>query len=511
MNDPQVLIVGAGPTGLALALFLAHSGVRSRIIEKNSGPGQTSRAMVVQARTLEFYRQVGIAEDVVSSGIKMGAAHVWKDSHEIAEIKFGDMGHGLSPYPFVLSYPQDDHERFLGSRLKASGIEVEWGTELVSFAETTDGIHATLRRDGTEENCSASYICGCDGAHSIVRQTLGLKFPGGTYDQRFFVADVDTDGAAAVKDGFSMCLGAHELCLIFPIRSTGMHRLIGLVPVDLNDRDNITFEDIQPYVEKIVGIHVGRVNWFSTYRVHHRVSDRFRSGRAFILGDAGHVHSPAGGQGMNTGIGDAVNLAWKLAAVLQSHTDLSILDTYEEERIAFAKSLVATTDRVFKLVVGTGAAGEVIRETLVPHLAPFLLGFSGVREAAFRFVSQTRISYRDSTLSEGSSGDIQGGDRLPWVQLGDSHDNYEPLKSLAWQIHIYGTAANPLRDAAQNIQLALHEFDWTDHIGHAGLKRDALYLIRPDGYVGLAHATQDSEKLQAYISMLKIIQRDVAS
>ncbi|MCW3096868.1 MAG: monooxygenase FAD-binding [Chthonomonadaceae bacterium] len=507
MNDAEVLIVGAGPTGLALALFLTHSGVKPRITEKNSGPGQESRAMVVQARTLEFYRQLGFAEDVVNRGIKMETAHFRKDSHEVTEIHFGDFGAGLSPYPFVLSFPQDDHERLLGEQLKAVGVDVEWGTELVDFANEGDRIRATLQTNGAQTECIVAYLCGCDGAHSTVRQGLGMGFPGGTYDQKFYVTDVEAEGVAAVKDGFSAWVGTHELCLVFPIRSTGMHRLIGTVPDELTDRVDLTFEDIRPFVAKLVGLNVSKVNWFSSYHVHHRVADHFRAGCAFLLGDAGHVHSPAGGQGMNTGIGDAVNLSWKLAAALQGRADSSILDTYEAERIAFARSLVATTDRIFQLMVGRGLSGQLFREALLPHMAPFLFGFSGVRSAAFRLLSQTRINYLESPLSEGSAGEVHGGDRLPWVVSGDGSDNFAPLRSLDWQVHVYGDAGQALRDAARNGHLALHRFNWTDSMRDAGLKRNALYLVRPDGYVALADVGQEVEKLRTYLTGFKILPR----
>lgn len=506
INDIQVLIVGAGPTGLALALFLAHNGIKPRIIEKNSGPGQQSRAMAVQARTLEFYRQLCFAEDVIHDGIITKSAHLWEDHHEVTQIRFGDFGEGLSPYPFTLSYPQDDHERLLVAQLKAAGVEIEWETELVSFTNGGDQVRTTLRKNGVESDCTTAYLCGCDGAHSTVRQGLGVGFPGGTYDQMFYVADVQAKGAAAIRDGFSMCIGTHLLCLVFPIRSTGMHRLIGLVPDALSGREDIAFEEIRPFVEKHVELEVTQLNWFSLYHVHHRVADHFQIGASFLLGDAGHIHSPAGGQGMNTGIGDGVNLAWKLAAILQGRADPAILDTYESERIAFARSLVATTDRLFQLMVGKNVSSAAFRETLLPHLAPFLFGFSGIRTAAFRFLSQTRISYHESALSDGEAGEVHGGDRLPWVAC-DGKDNFAPLRSLDWQIHVYGVADEALCGAVGEKRLELHTFDWTEAMGTAGLKRDALYLIRPDGYVALADAEQNVEKLQSYLTQFKILPR----
>ena len=261
------------------------------------------------------------------------------------------------------------------------------------------------------------------------------------------MADVEAKGEAAQGHTFSLCLGANDLLIVLPVRSTGMNRLIGVIPEELAGKEDVTFEDIRPFAEKAAEIHVGTVNWFSTYRVHHRVADHFRVGRVFVSGDAGHIHSPVGGQGMNTGIGDAVNLAWKLAAVVQRRADASILDTYEPERIAFAHSLVATTDKMFQLMTGSGAGRQLFRETLLPHLAPFALGFSGVRSAAFRLVSQTRIAYHGSALSEGAAGEVHGGDRLPWAQTGEGTDNFAPLQSLDWQVHVYGEAGPALREA----------------------------------------------------------------
>jgi 2-polyprenyl-6-methoxyphenol hydroxylase-like FAD-dependent oxidoreductase len=512
MNQTPVLIVGAGPTGLALALFLSRAGVAPRIIDKNSGPGQASRAMVVQARTLEFYRQIGLADVVVDGGIPIDTLQVRRQGRAVAEINIHDFGKGSSPYPFVLSYPQDDHERLLVERLKATGIEVEWDTELTEIRESSDAVHATLRKNnGAREECAATYLCGCDGARSVVRPDRGLGFAGGTYDKTFFVADVQATGEAAAHHSMSICLNAQDFMLVFPIRSTGMNRLIGVIPEALAGREEVTFEEIRPYAEAVAEIRVDTVNWFSTYRVHHRVADHFRVGRVFLCGDAAHIHSPVGGQGMNTGIGDSVNLAWKLAASVQGRADASILDTYEPERIGFARSLVATTDRMFQLMVGSGVGNHLFRDALFPHLAPFALGFSSVRNAAFRLVSQTRISYHDSALSDGAAGDIHGGDRLPWTPLADGRDNFAPLQSLDWQIHVYGGAGQALRDAASEAKLALHEFGWADPMGEAGLQRDALYLVRPDGYVALADITQDVARLRGFLSRFKIVPLAVSS
>ena len=500
MNGDQVLIVGAGPTGLALALVLARSGVRPRVIDRQAGPGEASRAIAVHARTLEFYRQLGFAEEVIAKGMKIDTVHLREGGREVARFELGDIGEGLSPYPFVLSFPQDDHERVLVARLQAAGAEVEWSTELVGFDDDGDSVQAVLRHDGDDETAHFAYLCGCDGASSTIRRRLGIGFPGGTYEDVFFVADVTATGGAANGD-LNVCLGEAGFLLVLPVRLSGTTRLVGLVPEGVRDRAEINFEDVRPVAEGMGELSVGQVNWFSTYHVHHRVADHFRQGRAFLAGDAGHIHSPAGGQGMNTGVGDAVNLAWKLAAVLRGKADAAILDSYEPERIVFARTLVATTDRAFTGIVGGLPGGHLIRTLLVPHLVPFALGFSRVRKAAFRILSQTRINYRESLLSEGSAGEVAAGERLPWVE---SVDNFKPLESLEWQVHAYGRAGEQLRALAAVKGLALVEFPWGEGAEEAGLAEDALYLVRPDGYVALASPEQDVAALERYLDRFKI-------
>jgi len=249
---------------------------------------------------------------------------------------------------------------------------------------------------------------------------------------------------------------------VFPLKDTHRARLVGTVRDQAEAArrvENLTWNDVSRRVIEWLRIDVEHVKWFSTYHVHHRVADRFRSGRAFLLGDAAHIHSPVGGQGMNTGIGDAVNLAWKLAAVLHRRIDDRILDTYEPERIAFAQRLVATTDQAFTGVTSSTAIARALRLHVVPSLLPTLLRLKMFRRLAFRTISQTAITYRGSALNEGHAGDVHGGDRLPWVPLDSSRagaDNFAPLTSLAWQVHVYGGALPELRACCAGRRLTLH-------------------------------------------------------
>ena len=274
--------------------------------------------------------------------------------------------------------------------------------------------------DGTDQTCDAAYLTGCDGAHSRVREVLATGFPGGTYAHLFYVADVEASGPVMDRE-LHVALDAGDFLAVFPLKASGRARLIGTVlPNAAEGRREISWDDVSKTVIERMRIAVGRVNWFSTYHVHHRVAAHFREGRAFLLGDAVHIHSPVGGQGMNTGIGDAINLAWKLAAVLRGAADPELLDSYAPERIGFARRLVATTDRIFTLVTRDDALVRCMRLHVVPRLVPAAFAFLVSHRFLFRTVSQLVVNYRGCSLSEGTAGDVRGGDRLPWIPLGDA-------------------------------------------------------------------------------------------
>ena len=310
MIHSDVLIIGAGPTGLILALWLTKLGVKVRIVDKTAEPGTTSRALAVQARTLELYRQLDLADFVVEHGHKVPAVNLWVKGEPAARLPFATVGEDLTAYPFLQIFPQDQHERLLIERLEKLGVTVERQTELIRFTNEGDRVTASLRRpDGHEENCEAAYIAGCDGARSLVRESLGTGFPGGTYRQVFYVADVEAAGAS-IDGELHVDLDEADFLAVFPLAGEGRARLIGTVRDERADHaDTLRFENVSSRAIDHLKVEVKKVNWFSTYHVHHRVTEHFRKGRAFLLGDAAHIHSPAGGQGMNTGIGDAVNLA----------------------------------------------------------------------------------------------------------------------------------------------------------------------------------------------------------
>jgi 2-polyprenyl-6-methoxyphenol hydroxylase-like FAD-dependent oxidoreductase len=503
MSDTQVLITGAGPTGLVLAIWLKRLGVPVRIVDQAVAPGTTSRALVVHARTLEFYRQVGLAETVVERALEMTSVNLWAKGKKAARVFFGPLGQGMSPFPYLLILPQDEHERLLIEHLAEHGVQVERRTQLLGFEDSGGRVLARLRRpDGTEEACEAAYLAGCDGARSTARDVLGAGFPGGTYSHLFYVADVEASGPVMDRE-IHVALDDTDFLVVFPMKGAGRARLIGTVRQEgEGEQEGLSWDDVTKDVIGRLGITVERLNWFSTYRVHHRVADHFRRGRAFLLGDAAHIHSPVGGQGMNTGIGDAVNLAWKLAAVLQG-ADAAILDTYEPERIAFARRLVATTDRAFTVVTSSGPIARRMRVDVAPRLLPMLFAARAFRRLMFRTVSQIAINYRDSSLSEGRAGNVRGGDRLPWVTTGRTSDrgsdNFSPLTSLDWQVHVYGGAAAPIAEVCARRGMALQTFPWQSAASRAGLARGAVYLVRPDGYVGLADPEASPARVERYL------------
>jgi 2-polyprenyl-6-methoxyphenol hydroxylase-like FAD-dependent oxidoreductase len=474
--QPDVLVVGAGPTGLVLSLWLARMGVRVRVIDKAPRAGTTSRAVGVQARTLELYEPLDLTQVLLAEGVKARRVNMWTHGRHAAQIELL-AGADLSRYPFMLVYPQDRHEALLESRLGEAGIHVERGVEVTAL----DGTTATL---STGEQVTATFVAGCDGAHSIVRRALGAEFEGGTYEHVFYVADVAANGE------INVAFDEGEFIASFPLDSSTRARLIGQLARDSAD---MTWDDVPKHILERLDIAVTHVNWFSAYKLHHRVATTFGDGTRFLLGDAAHIHSPVGGQGMNTGIGDAINLAWKLAAVIHGRAGDDVLASYAEERMPFAHRLVATTDRVFELLAADGTLAKVVRNDILPHVFSALFRFDAARRFAFRTVSQIEIEYRQSRLSQGKAGRVHGGDRLPWVE---SADNFAPLRSLDWQVHVFGEPPQELLDACAELRVPLHRFAWSDAAHDAGFAERAAYFVRPDGYVGLA--TREPRELLAY-------------
>jgi 2-polyprenyl-6-methoxyphenol hydroxylase-like FAD-dependent oxidoreductase len=516
-TDTDVLIVGAGPTGLMLANQLGRRGVRATIVDRNCGPAQQTRAMAVHARTLEIYSKLGIAQQAHDLGRQGNGANMWAAGRRTARIPLQDIGRDLSPFPYVLMLGQDDNERILGARLRDWGMAVQWNTELAGIEQAPDHVKCTLRHaDGSTRELRAAFVAGCDGGRSAVRELSGIGFPGAPYEHVFFVADTEATGRM-VPDELNAYLWRDGFHLFFPMRGKDRWRVIGILPQALRGRDDVGFDELAPSLRREAGVDLQfrQCSWFSTYRIQHRAAERFRDRRCFLLGDAAHVHSPMGGQGMNTGLQDAYNLAWKLALVVQGRAADRLLDSYEAERLPVAKRLLSTTDRAFTLVVSESWLAGLFRTRIMARAAAFAMRVERAKKLAFRTLSQTGIAYPDSPLSMASTGLAEGaprpGDRFPWLRLkreaeGEVKDLYELLDDTRFNLITFGQVAPSWKVPGFDDLLAIHAFGSDEHnsreLARAGVSGAAYFLLRPDGHVGLAGVRADAAQVGRYMSAI---------
>jgi 2-polyprenyl-6-methoxyphenol hydroxylase-like FAD-dependent oxidoreductase len=520
--DTDVLVVGAGPTGLMLANQLGRRGIRALVVDRHSGPAQQSRALAVQARTLEIYAQLGIVDRALALGKRGTGANMWVEGRRTARVPLGDIGKALSPFPFVLILGQDDNERIMGERLRDWRMAVQWNTELVAMTQAPGHVTATLKQpDGTTRTLTAAYVAGCDGARSAVRELNGIGFPGAPYEHVFFVADTEATGPM-VPDELNVYLWREGFHLLFPMRGADRWRVVGILPPQLQGRDDLTFDEVVPWIRREAGAALGfrRCDWFSTYRIHHRAAERFRDRRCFLLGDAAHIHSPAGGQGMNTGLQDAYNLGWKLALVVTGHADPALLDTYETERIPVARRLLETTDRAFMLVVSDNWLAGLFRTRILARIAAFAMTIERVRRLAFMTISQIGIRYPRSPLSQTSAGLPAGapraGDRFPWLRLrfqanGPAEDLFERLDDTRFNLLVFGQPGPA--DAAVGVDERVRVHAVPDdpanaaELARARVPAPSFYLLRPDGHVGLAGIRLDAGDAARYLTGRALLRR----
>jgi 2-polyprenyl-6-methoxyphenol hydroxylase-like FAD-dependent oxidoreductase len=511
--DTDVLVVGAGPTGLMLVNQLVRRGVRSVVIDRHAGPSLQTRALGVQARTLEIYAQLGIARRAIELGRVATGANLWAQGRKTARVPLGEAGQGLTPYPYILILGQDDNERLLGEHLRELGGEVAWNTELAGLVQHADHVVATLRQpDGSTRTLAAAWLAGCDGAHSAVRTLNRIDFPGAPYEHVFFVADVSVTGTM-VRDELNVYLWRSGFHLFFPMRGERHWRIVGIVPPALRDRTDLRFDEVMPSVRQEAGegLVFEGCSWFSTYRIHHRAAARFHAGRCFLLGDAAHIHSPVGAQGMNTGLQDAYNLAWKLALVVQGRADAALLDSYEAERVPVARRLLNTTDRAFRLIVSDHWLAGLLRTRVLARLAAFAMRREAMQALAFRTVSQTAIHYRASPLSQNAT-DLpddapRAGDRFPWLRLrlradGPVEDLFAALDDERFHLLVFDApfdVALPWPDLLQVHVVAPHP-DNHAPLQRAGIERPSAYLIRPDGHIGWCGGRVDAVAIGRYLA-----------
>ncbi len=476
----DVLVAGAGPTGLMLANWLVRLGVDVIVVDGKDGPTRESRALVVQARSLEIYDQLGVGDLVLDAAGRADALAPGFGDRAFGRVPIGALGGTGTPHPYIEILEQSRNEEILYDNLRRLGGEVRWETPVTAVTQTEDGVSVKAGNDTVR----ARFCVGCDGANSAIRKARRIAFEGVTNPHRFFVLDAEA-AAGLVTGAINIRPGGDDFLLGFPMRTRGSWRLIGLVR-DTDGDGELTEEDARRRIRRFA-VTYDRARWFATYRVHHRVAAAFRDGPFFLAGDAAHVHSPVGGQGMNTGLQDAHNLAFKLADVLAGRRKDAWLDRYEAERRPVARNLVATTDRLFGVITSQRRAARLLRAAVVPLIAPVAVrllprGAGGSR--LFQYVSQTRIHYWMTPRARAAAGgrrDPVIGRRLPWTG-----DNFAVLQSLRWQAHAYGGI-----EAAEVPDLGLPVHVFPPAPG-TGLEPGRLYLIRPDGFVAGSATTADA-------------------
>lgn len=545
-TNTEVLVAGAGPTGLVMAAELVKRGVNCRIIDIERGPTDHSKAIGIQARTLEIFEYMGLAGRFISKGLQMNAANIYDKGKRIVHLSFKDLA---TSYPFVLLIPQSETENILLQNLEQQGAIVERQTKLLSFTQDDAQVTAEVEHaDGSRETIGAKWLIGCDGAHSTVRHQLHIPFDGSDYEEGFQLADVNIEWPLS-KAELHVLVYEGWLMAAFPLPGEGnRYRLIVDVEAAKAPLDKVpALEELQAVFDErshVKGV-LSDPRWTANYRIHRRIVPGLHYGRVFLAGDAAHIHSPAAAQGMNTGIQDVFNLAWKLALVVRGHSPESILESYHAERYPVEQGVLKSTNLLLNIVSIHHPLATTIRDVL----APFLTGFGAVKQFIGEKISELAVEYPNSPIIAAHSchGLYEAGERLPDAPLlsvspeaapksvyallcagrhvllllaGEetAEPAYTPLQqSAAIAKKIAGTEVitclvktvrdewhpshcdfvvteeNPDKKSNSPVNVTtLHEC--------YGIKKATVYLIRPDGYIAFCSAADNAaERLQKYL------------
>jgi 2-polyprenyl-6-methoxyphenol hydroxylase-like FAD-dependent oxidoreductase len=533
-KQPTVLVVGAGPTGLVLATMLLRHGISVRLVDRLSEPQAVSKAFVIHARTLEIFEQMGVVDEVLEHGLRLQALQVYVHDRNLVSVGFSHLD---TPYPFVLNLPQSETERILTVALEKQGGQVEREVELVQLSQQGQEVTVILRNArGQEEVITPRWVIGCDGAHSTVRHLLNLPFTGAAHPEGFALADVHLQWSLPYET-LKFFFHQEGLFLAIPLPG-GLYRLIAETTTNADKEPETmpTLEDFQRYLQERgpLGATVSQPIWMSPFRAHTRKVAHYRVGQVFLAGDAAHIHSPAAGQGMNTGIQDAYNLAWKLALVEKELAAPALLSTYQEERSPVATSVIRLSDAILRM----GTLRHPLAQFLRNHLAPFVFQRKIVQKRLLGNISQLALTYRKSSLT-GATGKQDGkvpraGDRAPDGPI-QTRPNASParlfelLDNTRHTLLIF-TGEQQAREMPSWVQETMSQLtrdyptlidtyciltgqvelteqgamrllsDPGTHLHRRyGMDRPGVVLIRPDGYISFRSQREPGQSLDCYL------------
>lgn len=509
-TSPAVLVVGAGPVGLVAAAELARHGVAVRIIDKLAKPTTESRAIAVHARSLDMLARMGVVDQLIATGVKAGGMELYSGHDRLFRVPLDEID---AAYPFSLNTPQTETERVLAEHLAALGVTVERGVELTELAQDADAVRVSLRRaDGTIEDVTVPWVVAADGAHSTVRHLLGGKLEGVFVGERFLLGDVDAEHTLDTESMYTFFSPAGPV-LVMPMRD-GRTRVMAQVhdapgtPLNLHP----TLEQLQEVVDQRVGgITLRHGHWLTSFELHHAQIHQYRWGRVFLAGDTAHIHSPAGGQGMNTGMQDAFNLAWKLAAVVKGQAGDALLDSYHDERYPLARNMIEFTQRLSKAGTLIGAP-QHLRNTLMKALSHI----GAVPRAMAEATAEVTVNYHGSPIVVSRAprhAKVAAGDHFPHL-----HDN-DLQKQVAgsWGIgHTTLTVAAghgiPAAGRAGTQVLVTDTDSAVDGYDvviadpqrvvaqRLGLAAGGRVVVRPDTYIGAIAALDDTATVAEYFA-----------
>jgi 2-polyprenyl-6-methoxyphenol hydroxylase-like FAD-dependent oxidoreductase len=483
--NTDVLIVGAGPVGLFMANECARRGLRWRMVEQRAGQSEHSKALAIFPRTLEIFDMAGLVPAFLEAANPVNSVAVLSHDRTLARIRFEPE---QTPYPFVAMVPQNVTESLLAEALRRRGGTIDYNTSFVSLEQLEDTVSATVEHGGTREKIDATFIVGCDGAHSGVRTSLGIELEGGDYETPFMLADIETNRDLPGNE-MQLCPGTQGPVAIFPMSVT-RRRIVATIERPEGDAPSLELAQrvLAERAPKEIQAHA--LHWSSYFRIHHRHAPRLREGRVFLAGDAAHIHSPFGGQGMNTGLHDVWNLVWKLEMVVRGRGNNLLLDSYSEERLPIIKDVIETTDRLTKVMGTPNVLAQFLRDSLIPAVSHF----SAFQHAFVNRLSGLGVAYPNSPIVEGR------GERIFEDFM---RDGLTPGRHFV--LLVPEDESTTLKTSVESL---VSEFDAVLRVKTT--QKENIELIRPDGYLAFSAAADSKERAISSVRSLLMRMTDLS-